>query len=86
MLIHIIYRFVRNMLFFICFCIILLLFILNLSTLFLNVSAHGHPFKVSVNVYHRGFGSSKVCVSSAVRDLGCKTYQLDNEDSPITSR
>jgi hypothetical protein len=73
------------MLFFICFCIILL-FILNLSTLFLNVSAYGHSFKVSVNVYHRGFGSSKVCVSSAVQDLGCKTYQLDNEASPITSR
>jgi hypothetical protein len=54
--------------------------------LFLNVSAYEHSFKVSVDVYHRGFGSSKVCVSSAVQDLGCKTYQLDNEDSPITSR
>ncbi|MGB6531148.1 MAG: hypothetical protein WBF33_23820 [Candidatus Nitrosopolaris sp.] len=52
----------------------------------MNVSAHGHSFKVSVNIYHRGFGSSKVCVSSAIQDLGCRTYQLDNEDSPITSR
>ncbi|MFY9794770.1 MAG: hypothetical protein WAJ93_03690, partial [Candidatus Nitrosopolaris sp.] len=50
------------------------------------MSAHGHSFKVSVNIYHRGFGSSKVCVSSAIQDLGCRTYQLDNEDSPITSR
>ncbi len=73
------------MLFCICFCIILL-FILSLNTLFLNVSAHGHSFKVSVNIYHRGFGSSKVCVSSAIQDLGCRTYQLDNENSPITSR
>jgi hypothetical protein len=54
--------------------------------LLLNVSAHGDSFKVSVNIYHRGFGSSKVCVSSAIQDLGCRTYQLDNEDSPIISR